>query len=120
MFTKNLLQSQSSVFICRNIPRSSRLCFELFFAVICLSTTLPSFPSFSQPGKDSNAELGLPGFALGMTLERAAEQALQGELFWVVTSMRTHDITMFLPYLIVWRNTTKRGTFVSTGCLFLK
>lgn len=100
MFTKNLLQSQSSVFICRNIPRSS-VYFELYFAVIYLSTSLPSFPSFSQPGKDSNAELGLPGFALGMTLVRAAEQALQRELLWLMASMSTHDIAVFLPYLIV-------------------
>lgn len=77
MFTKNLLQIQSSVFICRNTPRSNSVCFELFFAVIYPSTSLPSFPSFSQPGKDSNAELGLPGFALGVTLVCAAEQALQ-------------------------------------------
>lgn len=99
MFAKNLLQS--SVFICRNIPRSSSVCFELFFAVIYLNTSLPSFPSFSQPGKDSNADLGLPGFALGMTLVRAAEQTLQRELLWVMASMSTHDIAVFWPYLIV-------------------
>lgn len=121
MLTKNLLQSQSSICICWNIPRSSSVCFELFFAVICLSTSLPSFPSFSQPGKDSNAEAGPAWICLGDDTGACCWAGIAwGEPFWIMASMSTHDIAVFSPYLIVWKNTVKTETFVWTRMPLLK
>lgn len=59
--------------------------------------------------------LGLPGFALGMTEAHATGQV---EVVLVTAFTNTHGIPMFSPYLIIWKETVKIGTHFFLQCAF--